>query len=119
MGTDISIHVEIKRVNQWCFLEDLEINRSYRLFATLANVRNDFGIIPIHKEFKGLPKDVTIDIEDSDLEEFGYTGYTWLLLSEMEEYKNTYNINILDELISLIDFHNVPSENIRIVFTFC
>lgn len=73
MGVDISSLVEFREDGEWEVVEEVfsresfngEIIktdspfhwRSYRLFAFLANIRNDFGVTPIKSH--GIPEDAT------------------------------------------------------------
>ena len=59
MGCDIHFHIELKNGNEWVYYANPSLERNYKLFAFLANVRNDFKIIPISKP-KGLPKDASL-----------------------------------------------------------
>ena len=58
MGTDITLHAEIKFNDEWHHYSELHIKRFYDLFAYMANVRNTGQIIPISSP-KGLPDDIT------------------------------------------------------------
>lgn len=60
MGCDIHLHVEVKINGKWHHYSCPSVDRSYRLFAKMADVRNSdcYGIEPISTP-KGLPDDVT------------------------------------------------------------
>lgn len=64
MGCDIHLFVEYKRqdfesANWWSFGEQFRLDRDYRMFAKMANVRNYWvdQITPISKP-RGLPEDI-------------------------------------------------------------
>lgn len=60
--------------------------RNYNLFAILANVRNDYGFIPISMP-KGLPDDISPEIK-AEANFYGADGHShsWLTLKELLEY---------------------------------
>lgn len=60
-------------------------HRNYDLFALLADVRNQFGIIPIAGA-RGLPDDVSPEVT-KESKEYDCDGHshTWLLLSELQQ----------------------------------
>lgn len=58
-------------------------NRSYRVFAFLAGVRNYSGVTPI-SEPRGLPDD--IQSPDDDEYWLGDYSFSWLSLAELEEF---------------------------------
>ncbi len=56
MGTDIHYRIEKKNIDdEWELVDidsiDYEIERNYPLFALLANVRNDYCIVPFESEY--------------------------------------------------------------------
>lgn len=57
MGCDIHLHTEIKVNGKWEHYGNPSVDRNYRLFALMAGVRNDLGVVPIC-EPKGLPNDL-------------------------------------------------------------
>ncbi|MDP9763674.1 hypothetical protein [Deinococcus enclensis] len=112
MGTDIYEVIEIRREGQWEVAHLLPlldtnksfsdpewekhwshpafINRNYRLFSVLANVRNSFGIPPIDTA-RGLPQDASAESR----QRFSYHSYsptrnspqlTWVSLRELLAY---------------------------------
>lgn len=98
MAYDISAAIEryieplkewraVMRPNKWHgIIEDtppvtakLDIDRDYRLFAILADVRNEFGFRPISSE-RGLPG----DISDEAMDACGDESYaSWVTLEEI------------------------------------
>ncbi len=56
MGCDIHAMVEIKKDRWWANAGDPGLWRDYELFAFLADVRNDYDIVPISQP-KGVPDD--------------------------------------------------------------
>ncbi len=60
MGCDIHLHIEVKVNGKWEHYAAPSIDRDYRLFATMADVRNeDHRYVPISKP-KGFPEDASI-----------------------------------------------------------
>jgi hypothetical protein len=65
MGCDIHMNIEVKTENGWELYSKPKVDRNYRLFAKLANVRNyDNEIIPISNP-RGLPEDVSYLVKKS------------------------------------------------------
>jgi hypothetical protein len=148
MGCDIHLITEIKIDNKW-ILFDKKIftdgfnnqvsspfnERNYRVFALLANVRNDYGIKPISPP-KGLPDDsefLNFKIEkyitrkDDIFFDSDYHHHSHLTLKEFLEYdyskidnKNSI-IKFPDEYfyenLELLKTLGEP-DNVRIVFWF-
>ncbi len=54
MGCDIHCHIEIKVEGTWHHYSAPNVDRSYRLFARMAGVRNTGGVKPIAPN-RGLP----------------------------------------------------------------
>lgn len=151
MGCDIHVYTEYKlrsekyELNKWinidnweCELDFLQVDsfyddRSYLLFAMLADVRNEREVAPISKPM-GLPKDMSwgttygMTSYDDDLH-----SYSHLKLSEMRKYllglgnddlsvvmKNTLS-DFIDKLVAHVIEKGYTVENedsIRIVFGF-
>lgn len=96
MGCDIHIWTEKRVGEKWRPADDLVDNpneyarkyteiydrRNYELFAMLAGVRNDYGIVPIGAP-KGLPDDLSPEVEDDMWLE--HTP-SWLTLAELQAY---------------------------------
>jgi hypothetical protein len=59
MGCDIHLHTEVKINGQWHHYSTPDIDRTYALFAKMANVRNCHREIEPISEPKGLPDDMT------------------------------------------------------------
>ena len=58
MGCDIHLHQEIKVKGKWLHYSHPNVNRDYRLFALLGNVRN-YDECPFLSDERGLPADIT------------------------------------------------------------
>jgi hypothetical protein len=58
MGCDIHLFVEIKINDKWEFYRQIHMPCYYRLFAKMADVRNDFNINPISYP-KGTPEEIS------------------------------------------------------------
>lgn len=58
MGCDIHLHQEVKINGGWHHYRERNVPRSYKLFALMANVRNNGDIEPV-SEAKGLPENIT------------------------------------------------------------
>lgn len=104
MGCDINAVIETRRIVDWSdtfqpwrIADEPEINRSYELFAFLADVRNDDGILPI-AEPKGVPED-TSEVTSAWIEYNGSDGHShsWLTLAELKaaDLDQTYYDNRL------------------------
>jgi len=89
MGCDIHAYLEVKNNNgDWLFINEPEkINqRNYRLFATLAGVRNSFGIDPISNP-RGIPEDVTDYVKgEFDTWEGDGHNHSYLTAKELLEF---------------------------------
>ncbi len=59
MGCDIHCHIEIKVEGTWHHYSAPNVDRSYRLFARMAGVRNTGGVKPIAPN-RGLPEDMSL-----------------------------------------------------------
>lgn len=85
MGCDIHAHVELKINGQWHHYDQPRIQRDYKLFARMANVRNEDGITPI-SEPRGLPDDITFIVKfDSDHCGSDGHSHSYLTSEEMAE----------------------------------
>ena len=87
MGCDIHIATEMRHNGRWrrVRLDQEYDGRNYRLFAMLADVRNSYGIAPI-AEPRGLPDDISHDLEDGENFWLGDHSYSWLTLRELGSY---------------------------------
>lgn len=92
MGCDIHGLVERKNEHKgfyWINSGDPDIGRNYTIYAVLANVRNYFSKkpAPFISEPKGLPKDVTHEMEYLSKEwDVDGHSHSWITLKEMKEY---------------------------------
>lgn len=85
MGCDIHMHTEIKVDGVWHHYSHPKIAPLYRLFAKLANVRNEYGIAPI-APLRGLPEDVTFTTKvDAELWGDGKHHCSWITGEELSE----------------------------------
>lgn len=104
MGVDIHLITEIKKDNQWVYIEETPENfdcRNYYAFAILGNVRNGYGVTTF--ETKGLPKDISgmqykYDKDENkyyvDFNSEYYYSHSYLTLKELLEYsENTLSPN--------------------------
>lgn len=89
MGCDIHAVIEGKRPCdwlragfQWVVRDEPDIPRDYELFAFLADVRNDDGIVPI-AEPKGIPQDASY-VTKAYAESWGEDGHSRSHLSLAE-----------------------------------
>lgn len=87
MGCDIHLHVEIKVSGKWEHYSCPDVNRNYVLFAKMAGVRNQAGIVPIAQP-RGLPKDMSV-VTDIDAE-------GWLLDRHSESWLNSAEVAELE-----------------------
>ena len=109
MGTDIHCQLEYKKNGKWYWalanlpeeldresFNPLNFNRSYNLFAILANVRNGYGFAgcdtgdeynPI-SEPKGLPEDISEELKKyhEENEILGDHDFSYLTKDELENY---------------------------------
>lgn len=83
MGCDIHAHVEIKVNGKWHHYNHPSADRSYTMFARMADVRNDDGIEPISAP-RGLPEDVTFTTRfDHDRMRSDAFSESWLSAEEV------------------------------------
>lgn len=84
MGCSIHVSVEVLVNGKWEWQSEGNFFRSYDLFAQIADVRNDGGIVPI-SEPRGLPGDVT-ETTLVGSEEWGADGHnhSWLCSKEIK-----------------------------------
>ena len=112
MGMDIHIHIEYrsKRNGEWRCGDYFKINyepygdepkfepveicgeRNYHRFAVLADMRNDFNVIPI-SEARGLPSDVSEDVK-AMADRYSHFATSWLTFEEIGKYLNIHTENM-------------------------
>ncbi|MFB9990617.1 hypothetical protein ACFFLM_01260 [Deinococcus oregonensis] len=108
MGTDIYERWEIRQEGRWqevelvppfdwetatdeeeavLFAHPAFLDRDYRLFAVLADVRNTFGVRPIAPP-RGLPQDAsaTNRLHFAELHSYEFYGLSFVTLSELLAY---------------------------------
>ncbi len=91
MGCDIHLHIEMKVKGKWLHYGCPSMDRDYRLFAKMANVRNYHGIDPI-SEARGFPCDGVSEVtavcyahDKPDVHDI-----SWLTKTEIEELTGWY-----------------------------
>jgi len=132
MGCDIHCYAEVfstkdnESKNKWTYEEELDIDRYYRLFAILADVRNINQLEPIAKP-KGFPEDASDTVKRKRQEQMIYFCHSssYLTLREIVDYKqNSTSSNlrclneIIDKLTEIAQDNEEYYENVRIVFWF-
>ncbi len=86
MGCDIHAHVEVY-TNQWDYVDDLELYRSYGLFGFLADIRNYSCVPPITKKAqRGLPSDISEDLKDLWENEYDRHSPSYVNLKELLDF---------------------------------
>ena len=65
MGCDIHMNIEVKTENGWELYSKPDVERNYRFFAKLANVRNEFGDIEPISAPRGIPSDASYLVRKS------------------------------------------------------
>lgn len=78
MGCDIHAFVEVY-TNQWDYVDDLELYRSYGLFGFLADIRNYSCVPPISK-CRGLPASISENLADLFENEYDRHSASYLSL---------------------------------------
>ena len=92
MGCDIRVHIEVKLEadGPWLHYSTPHVKRDYRLFARMANVRNEFEIKPI-SDPRGLPIDIsTITRIEAEISQYNW-GFSWLSGGEADRVVAWYN----------------------------
>src|SRR3989344_5619531 len=135
MGCDIHAFLEVVNPtdNSANFISKIEIERSYCLFAFMANVRNipERGLkFPVF-EPKGMPVKVSKEVQDKLEGEFDDHSHAWLSLEEIEEVQRRYQSDIdlgeqipngpspsLAELITKMRFLKNEGREPRLIFYF-
>lgn len=100
MGCDIELYVELRRGDVWRQATPSELlnagfedgpegsdpeiyeGRNYRLFAMLADVRNDYGIVPIDSP-RGIPSGASISPSEWDCDAH---SLSWFTTRELLDY---------------------------------
>jgi len=97
MGCDIHAHTEVKIDGKWHHYGAPNIHRYYRLFAYMAGVRNNDGVVPI-APVRGAPEDMTA-VTKIDIENMGEDGHThsWLSGKEISRLSEILESEIMDE----------------------
>ena len=135
MGCDIHIYCEEKRhvngIDQWVNVDNYRVNpyyktndedteykdqfqhtdiyggRNYRLFAALADVRqNDYVKTPVIAQPRGLPEDASPQTK-AGAERWDGDGHshTYLTMKELVEYNEKHKVTKISGIISLDDSH--------------
>jgi len=92
MACDIHVHVEVKIDGVWEHLGAPRVMRSYRLFAKMADVRNDDEEITPLSTPRGLPLDASgLTRFISDLDGVDGHSHSWLSASEMSDLSRWWN----------------------------
>lgn len=118
MGCDIHVFIEerYRHDGRWVpvYSEELRVWREYRVFAILANVRNDYGQHwePI-SEPRGLPKDVSPEVRVGLLDNTDYHSHSWI---SQDEFVDRFTDD--DCQFARIIKANIWSVEFRIVFAF-
>ena len=91
MGTNISGWVEVKvwkNQKDWLSYHEIPWHRDYRVYAMLANVRNENLKIPFISNPKGLPKDIHAGTKYEYDEEVknGVKWESWVTAGELYSY---------------------------------
>lgn len=82
MNCDIHLHIEVKLNNKWEHYAAPSVPRFYKLFAKMANVRNNGDVQPI-SEPKGLPSDLTT-LTSYDVKRWDSDGHSHSYLDAAE-----------------------------------
>lgn len=120
MGCDIHIFTERKRGGKWLLTEILDIDRSYALFANLANVRNHDNMAKPICQPKGWPDDISNGGKDIR-EYWGDDAHSasYLYPSELKSHAFTCDgaqFELQRPLRSIADYYD--DDDTRIVFCF-
>lgn len=108
MGCDIHAFIERKTNENWRMFAKLNLNRDYRLFASLADVRNCYDIACPTKP-KGLPADLSWRVKDACTlfvvdEEEADRGYVTKLEAD-EWLRRGISVMMEEKRISNPDWH--------------
>ena len=115
MGCDIHFHREVKINGKWEYFGEFKIERNYRLFSFLANVRNENKLIkPIADAEDDLPGDVSgmmrfvFNSEDNDYYLHTLTVFDY---GRIEEFYNRF-----DGFIGETGDHEYPEHYVGYLF---
>lgn len=106
MGCDIHLHVEIKLKNSdnsdsWLHYNHPKIDRWYKLFAKMANVRNydEYGPIESISQPKGFPHDASLTTKFDYNNRWGSDAHSasWLNSEEIRQLTVWYDKNLKDK----------------------
>lgn len=128
MGTDITLHIEVKRFGKWHHYSCPYIIRWYDLFAKMAGVRAANGVKPI-KLPVGIPEDITVITQVDWMEDNGQAAswLNWHEICELKKWVDKDNgANRFEDIFGQIlwcDFDDRPGityyfEDVRFVFWF-
>ncbi len=111
MGCDIHLHVEIKLKNNdsWHHYNHPKIDRWYKLFAKIANVRNydEYGPIEPISQPKGFPHDASLTTKfDYDEWDCDAHSASWLNSEEIKQLAVWYRENTDNKK----DFHGFEGQ---------
>lgn len=84
MGCDIHAHVEVY-TNQWDYVDDLELYRSYGLFGFLGNVRN-YSHVPAISSRRGLPVEASEELKQIHEDEYDLHSTSYVYLKELLDF---------------------------------
>jgi hypothetical protein len=84
MGCDIHLHTEVKINGVWHHYGAPCVDRNYRVFAKMADVRNSYSEIEPIAQPRGIPGDAT-EMTKFDCERWGRDGHShsWLSAEEI------------------------------------
>lgn len=89
MGCDIHAYLEKQNITtkQWIMIGEVSIHQYYDIFALLHGVRDYFRAIPIVPRERGLPSDLSKDIEN-EWERWEGDGHSasYLTLEDWDQY---------------------------------
>jgi hypothetical protein len=141
MGTDITVRFERKtKENKWVeanvydkegTLLGIGIDRNYKLFALLANVRNRFNIEPL-SENRGVPNDICEETYNAFFDKdiwMDFSDHSYFTLQELyrhlEATKDKELNNVLSKFVCIVEataesyeFYRSRSQDFRVIFAF-
>ena len=90
MGCDIHAHLEAKINGEWLYYSPVAINRSYELFANMADCGRMTDITPLAPN-RGIPTNATL-MTLNHVEYWGVDGHShsWLNEQEIQELGQIY-----------------------------
>lgn len=122
MGCDIHCHSEVKIAGVWHHLNEIDVNRNYRLFSMLAGVRLHPDV-PQQFPVRGIPDDATV-VTRMQFDSWGDDAHTpsWISAEEVRKVHDHFHVlifgyflgwNWMDE-----DLKAKGVEDARVVFWF-